>query len=177
LPIAYVLTAELRIKLKEPIGKLIRGSFTETAEELKNLIAQENPQTIIAVGDTVSENLAKSRLFPKLWVIDNKVMRKAIQPIPFMAKTTMHIRNPPGTITEEAVSAIREGLENRESVQIVVDGEEDLLTLIAIVYAPENALVVYGQPNEGIVVVKVTPEKRKEVVGILDDMRNVRKAK
>ena len=178
MPIAYVLTNKLRIRLKEPIGKLIRGSFTETAEELKSLMTREESLPIlITVGDTVSNNLSKNHLLPKLSVVDNKAMRRTIRPIQFTAKTVLHVGNPPGTITEEAVSAIREGLKNQERVMIVVDGEEDLLTLVAIAYAPENAFVVYGQPNEGIVVAKVTTEKRSEVAGILDSMRVARKAK
>lgn len=178
MPIAYVITNELRTRLKEPIGQLTRGSFTETAEKLKSLMTgEEKPPILITVGDTVSNNLAENHLLPKLSVVDNKAMRRTIRPIPFTAKTVLHVGNPPGTITEEAVSAIREGLESQERVLIVVDGEEDLLTLVAIAYAPENAFVVYGQPNEGIVVVKVTTEKRREVIGILDSMKVARKAK
>ncbi len=44
---------------------------------------------------------------------------------------TVHVNNPQGTITEEAISAIKEALEKNEHTHIVVDGEEDLLTLIA----------------------------------------------
>ncbi|MDI6805914.1 MAG: DUF359 domain-containing protein, partial [Candidatus Bathyarchaeia archaeon] len=59
----------------------------------------------------------------------------------------------------------------------IVDGEEDLLTLIAVLYAPQNSFVVYGQPYEGIVVVKVTPEKKAEVSEILKTMETARKTK
>jgi len=68
-------------------------------------------------------------------------------------------------------------LEDDELVHIVVDGEEDLLVIVAVLYAPEGSLVVYGQPGEGIVVVRVTGEKRAEAVGILKAMEIVRKAK
>jgi len=49
--------------------------------------------------------------------------------------------------------------------------------LITVLYAPENSLVVYGQPREGIVVVKVTPEKKASAANFLKAMKNVRKAK
>jgi uncharacterized protein (UPF0218 family) len=52
-----------------------------------------------------------------------------------------------------------------------------LLALIAVLYAPEKSLVVYGQPYEGIVVVKVTSEKKAEATEILKAMKTVRKAK
>ena len=89
----------------------------------------------------------------------------------------VYVKNPPGTITEEAIVAIKEALESPKHVHILVDGEEDLLVLIAVFYAPEKSLVVYGQPYEGIVVVKVTSEKKAEAAEILKAMKTVRKAK
>jgi len=175
--VAYILTPELRIGLKKPIGMLIRGSFTETMKRLKDIIEKESPTGIISVGDTVSKNLVGNRIFPQLSIVDNRVMRRHVQPISLTAQRTVYVRNPPGTITEEAIVTIQEVLKNKCQVKIVVDGEEDLLTLIAVLYAPENAFVVYGQPYEGIVVVKVTPEKKVEVARILNSMEKVRKAK
>jgi len=173
----YSLTPELRTKLKKPIGTLIRGSFAETMKRLKDMTEKEKPVAIISVGDTVSKNLAKNHLFPQVSIIDNRVMRKGIQPIPLTAEKTIYTRNPPGTITEEAVAAIQEALKSNCHVRIIVDGEEDLLTLIAILQGPENSFVVYGQPHEGVVVVKATPEKKAEIAEILKAMENVRKAK
>jgi uncharacterized protein (UPF0218 family) len=173
----YRLTPELRKKLKQPIGTLIRGSFNETMKKLKDLVEKENPPMIISVGDSVSKNLTKSNMFPKLCIVDNKVMRKRIQPIALKADKTFYVRNPPATITEEAFATIQEALEHNRRVKIVVDGEEDLLTLAAVLYAPENSFVVYGQPLEGTVVVKVTTQKKKEVTEVLKTMEVFRKAK
>jgi uncharacterized protein (UPF0218 family) len=175
--IAYVLTPELRIKLKKPIGMLIRGSFAETMKIFKDMTEKEKPAVIISVGDTVSKNLEKNHVFPQLSIVDNKVMRRNIQPIPLKAERTIHIKNPAGTITEEAIGAIQEALKNNCHVKIVADGEEDLLTLIAVLYSPENSFIIYGQPHEGIVVVKSTKEKKAEVALILGAMENIRKAK
>ena len=49
------------------------------------------------------------------------------------------------------------------SLFLVVDGEEDLLALPSILFAPLNAYVLYGQPNEGIVVVSVTESLKIKV--------------
>jgi uncharacterized protein (UPF0218 family) len=175
--IAYSLTPELRKKLKKPIATLIRGSFAETMKRFKDIVEKENPSVIISVGDTVSRNLVKNHVLPQLSIVDNRVMRKDVQPAPLTAEKIIHVKNPPGTITEEALAAIREALKSNCRVEIVVDGEEDLLTLIAVLYAPENSCVIYGQPYEGIVLVKVTSEKKAEVAEILKAMENVRKAK
>jgi len=173
----YILTPELRIKLKAPIGTLIRGSFVETMKIFKDMTEKEKSAVIISVGDTVSRNLVEKHILPQLSIVDNRVMRRSVKPIPFAAVKTIHVKNPPGTITEEALEAIKEAIKSNCRVKIVVDGEEDLLTLIAVLYSPENSFVIYGQPYEGVVVVKVTPEKKAEVAEILRAMENVRKTK
>jgi uncharacterized protein (UPF0218 family) len=177
MPVAYVLTPELRIGLKAPIGTLIQGSFAETMKIFKDIVEKEKPTLIISVGDVVTRNLLKNKVKVHLAIVDNRVMRKAARPVFYRMERTLYAENPQGAITEEAVSVIREALERNCSVKIVVDGEEDLLTLIAVLHSPEKSFVVYGQPREGIVVVKVTPEKKDAVAKILKLMGNARKAK
>jgi hypothetical protein len=177
MPIAYIVTPKLRTKLKEPFGTLIQGTFSETMNKLETIAESEKPPRIISVGDTVSRNLHEHGVNPQLSITDNKRMRKRIQPRIFPAKSVFRVKNPQGTITEEAITAIHEALESGEQTQIIVDGEEDLLTLIAVLHAPEGSLVVYGQPYKGIVVVKVTPEKKAKVMEILKAMKIARKAK
>lgn len=175
--IAYNLTQDLRKRLKEPLGILIRGAFAETISRFKTMIEEEKPPCIISVGDTVSKNLERNQVFPRISIIDNVAMRRNAKPYSLTAEKTLYIRNPPATITDEALLAVQDALKTGNRTKIVVEGEEDLLALVAILYAPENTFVVYGQPYEGIVVVKATPEKRAEVSGILRMMENARKAK
>ena len=175
--VAYNLKPELQAKFKEPFGTLVRGSFSETMDKLGIMAEREKPPKIISVGDTVSRNLHEHKINPQLSITDNKRMRRKIQPRIFPAKKVVRVKNPQGTITEAAIAAIKKSLESNENVHIVVDGEEDLLTLIAVLYAPEESLVVYGQPYKGIVIVKVTPEKKAEALEILKAMKTARKAK
>jgi len=170
--VIYTLTSELRIKLKSPIGTLIKGNFSETMQKFRDIVAKEKPNFIISVGDTVSKNLVRNKVQLKISILDNKCMRKKTQPTYFPVERTIYVRNPQGTITEEAINAIQDAMKIDGHVKIVVDGEEDLLTLIAVFRAPENSFVVYGQPYEGIVVVKVTSEKKDEVAEILKAMKS-----
>jgi hypothetical protein len=55
-------------------------------------------------------------------------------------------------------------------VTIDVDGEEDLATLPAILATPVGGSVVYGQPDEGMVLVAVTPAARREARSLLGRM-------
>lgn len=169
--IAYSLPTKLRRKLKKPLGNLIRGSYEEVMEELKLLIEKEKPPCVVSVGDVVSRNLSEKNFRPKLLIVDNRVMRSNVEPMKINADEEMHVKNPPGTITFEALKAIQKALEAPHTVKIVVEGEEDLLALPAIQFAPENSLIVYGQPREGVVVVKATLQKKAEVAEILEEMR------
>ena len=173
--IKYIITPELRIKLKEPFGTLIQGSFNETMSKMKELIEKEKPPKIISVGDVVSRNLHEHGVHPQLTIIDNKSLRNQAVLERMAAEKTVHVNNPQGTITKEALMAIKEAIDKDEHTHIVVDGEEDLLTLIAVLYAPENAVVVYGQPYKGVVVVKVTPQKKAQAEKFLKAMKPLEK--
>jgi len=153
-----------------PLGLLISGSSEHTAEKLKELIEDMRPGKIVTVGDGASESLTKEGIYPQVLILDNKIMRKPIAPIKVDTDQTLYLKNPPGTITDEAWQVIREALKQEKKVRIVVEGEEDLLTLVAVACAPENSVVIYGQPHEGIVVVKVTEETKEMVSKLIDEM-------
>ncbi|MCW4006705.1 MAG: DUF359 domain-containing protein [Candidatus Bathyarchaeota archaeon] len=169
--ITYSLTKELRAKLKEPFGAVIQGSFAQTMIQLEEIIETEKPPMIIAVGDVVSENLHVHAIKTNIAITDNKNLRQTVPPQSFPDKQAVQIKNPQGTITQEAITTIQKALENNAQTHIVVDGEEDLLTIVATLHAPEGALIVYGQPYEGIVVVKVNTEKQSQAKKILDEMK------
>ena len=171
---AYVLPLKLRRRLKKPLGELIKGSFEETVSVFKQIVEREKPPGIVSVGDAVSKNLVENGICPNVLIVDNRIMRKNITPVSLIADVEKRVKNPPGTITFEALNAIREALKVNHRTKIVVDGEEDLLALCAILYAPENFFVVYGQPCEGIVVVKATKQKKDEVAGILRAMETAK---
>lgn len=175
--IAYRINSKLRNKLHAPFGILITGSLSENKEQLDEIIQKHQPSIIISVGDMVSRYLSEYLYKPKIIIIDNKCMRKKIVPRKYYVEKVFYARNPPGTITEEAIKTIKDALETDKRAQIVIDGEEDLLTLIAVLHAPEKALVIYGQPKEGLVVIKVTENKKAEVRKILKGMNSFRKTK
>lgn len=173
--IAYTITSELRIKLKDPFGSLIQGAPDETMGRMKDLVEKEKPPKIISVGDIVSRNLHIYNINPQLTIVDNISLREQAMPQEAAVEKTVYVNNPQGTITQEAIFAVKEALERNEHTHIVVEGEEDLLTLIAVLYAPENAFVVYGQPYSGIVVVKVTSEKKAQAQEFLNTMKSFEK--
>jgi uncharacterized protein (UPF0218 family) len=173
--VAYSITAKLRTKFKEPFGTLIQGSFPQTMSKMKELVGSEKPPTLISVGDVVSHNLHEYNIHPQITIIDNKFLRTQRMPELDSFEKMVNVNNPKGTITEESILAIKEAIEEKRHTHIVVNGEEDLLTLIAVLYAPENAYVVYGQPYSGIVVIKVTVEKKAQAQEFLNAMKPLEK--
>lgn len=170
------LSIELREKLKKPQGLLIEGSYEETMEKLRELIEKEKPSTVISVGDIVSQHMSKFGLSLDVLIVDNKTMRKAISPIVVDVDRTLYAKNPSGTITDEAWDAIRTAMKQEGRTKVLIDGEEDLLTIVTVLSAPDGALVVYGQPNVGVVAVRVTEDKRKKMRRIVDLMKETSKS-
>jgi uncharacterized protein (UPF0218 family) len=171
-----LLTTELRKELKKPQGLLIDGPFEETMKRLKEFIEEAKPSLVISVGDVVSRNMIEYGVPLNVLIVDNKVMRKPIQPITVDADQTLYAKNPPGAITDEAWAAIRSAVEQKGQTRVMVDGEEDLLTIVTVLSAPEGAIVVYGQPHMGIVVVKVTEETKERMRRFVDAMEEASKS-
>jgi len=167
---SVTITPILRRQLKNPLGTLLEGTPDETMNQLSQLILQEKPKFIISVGDIVSRNMLKQGIQTQIVIVDNRVMRETAEPIKTRINRKVNIKNPPGTVTPEAWAVIDEALKHSQPTQVTVDGEEDLLALVAILKAPESSLVVYGQPHEGVVVVKVDDTIKKEVTRIIQAM-------
>ena len=169
----HFLTDALRAQLKSPLGTLLKGSFSQTIKEFEKITKTKEPTMIISVGDAISEALLKNNIFPKVLIVDCTVMRKPIAPFATESYETISVRNKVGTISDEAWTVIESAIKQPSKVKIVVEGEEDLLALVAISSAPKNAFVVYGQPNEGMVVVEVTSRKKGEIKEIVNMMEYV----
>jgi hypothetical protein len=55
-------------------------------------------------------------------------------------------------------------LHDKTKRSLIIDGEEDLLTLPAILFAPLNVYIVYGQFEEGIVALPVTEDLKEKIL-------------
>jgi len=170
----FRLTEKVRTRVKHPLGSLIVGSSEKTMKTLKEIVEREKPTKLFAVGDSVTSSMMEHGINADLYIIDNKIMRKPIEAISIKGIRAIEARNPPGMITIEAWEAAKQGMGDSSITCIVIDGEEDLLTLPIIKFAPEGAIVVYGQPHVGIVLVRVTERKRKEIESLIEEMEVMR---
>ena len=164
-----LLTEGQRQSLKEPLGQLIAGSTSECNQALKRVQDDEKPRLLILVGDTISRNALHSGIRANVIIIDNKEMRAGAVEFTHGKARVFRTVNPQGTIDLLAWEAVAEAVQKGEGA-VLVDGEEDLLTLVAIIAAPVGSIVAYGQPGEGIVVVRVTVKKKNEIQALVDEM-------
>lgn len=155
----------LRGELKDPLGPI----FTDT-----DALLAECDGPVVAVGDIVTYHLLQADARPDVALIDGKTKRERVEQEVreaidgFDHRTT--VANPPATLTEELLVALREAVDREGTTVIEVKGEEDLAALPAVLAAPLGAAVVYGQPDEGMVLATVTAERRERVRFLLGEM-------
>jgi GTP-dependent dephospho-CoA kinase len=161
------LPESLRANLKKPLGLLLKDSEITKDNVLKN-IGQCAP--LITVGDVTTEKLVKFGIIPSLQIVDSLEKRQKRNLPGGMVKTSLNCNNPPAEITDESIATINRAFHMDTPVRIIVNGEEDLLVLPVILFAPENSVVMYGQPNEGLVIVKISEEIRNKARAVMDSM-------
>ena len=157
----------LRDQMKVPLGILLLENQTQKNEIQKHLT---DNSYIITVGDRTTEKMINFDLIPSLQIIDGQEKREKREPPKLENATELTVDNPAAQITSQSISAIKKAFTMKSPVRILVDGEEDLLVLPACVHAPDNAVVMYGQPHEGLVIAKITTEIRNKAQSLLDLM-------
>ncbi|MCL4359981.1 DUF359 domain-containing protein [Patescibacteria group bacterium] len=165
-----IMPESLRTILSQPLGKIL-------SEKDFNTILSHQKRPLITVGDVTTERFLKSGVTPDIMIIDHRVGRKEYAPLRSLFNTlilhSIRVKSGPGFISAEATVAVKNavqrgrGEERKRGVVIEVDGEEDLLALCAIRYAPHGAHVYYGQPGEGMVEVVITEAVRQKVIELL----------
>lgn len=160
------LNPKLREQLKTPLGILIQEKDTTLQNILKHI--PENSY-VITVGDATTEKMLNFGIVPSLQIIDG-LEKRSKRELPKSSATKILCQNPPAQITDESIDAIKKAYASRPPTQILVTGEEDLLVIPACIHAPRNSVVLYGQPNEGLVIVQVTDEIRNKTKNLLESM-------
>ena len=138
-------------------------------DDIKKVLPVVENKLLITVGDVVSQSCNDMGRPPDIRIIDFKTKRH------FLTKLShprgVKAKNSPGTINTEAVAAyqiaVKDYISNKKPQTLIIDGEEDLLALPAILLAPLGSVVLYGQFDMGIVVNEVTEEKKQNVERLL----------
>ncbi len=161
----------LRSQLQKPLGPVV------TINQLIVTLTENYPSVVISVGDVITKALLQKKVVPSIQIIDDKKQRKLIPAKYRLARLSNPIkaRNVPGTISRASVKAFIKAIDlffsTKKPQQIVIDGEEDLTALAAILLSPLNSQVVYGQPGEGVVAVIVDEIAKDKIKHILQKFK------
>lgn len=161
---AYSLPDDLRATLAKPLGRVFEGGEV-SGEEFRELI-RATPMAV-TVGDRVTDTLAEMGRTPDVQVVDGVERRAKRSPPEVPFSRVIRVKNPAGAITDDAIEGMLEAFAGKKPVRVEVEGEEDLLAMVAIAVAPVSAVVFYGQPGVGVVAVKadgVTKSRNRTIL-------------
>ena len=165
--VRYRLPENLRDELKRPIGHIL---------DEKTLISYLRKRDfIVSVGDMVTATILKYGVIPKIAIIDFRCKRRdcgeeIYNVLKDYGNIKIKVKNPASVITEKLWNAVKKAYEicKEKTVCIIVDGEEDMASLIAILFAPSSGTVIYGLPNKGVILVDVTEREKDMVYKVLE---------
>jgi len=154
--------------LKIPLGVLLPIGQDNKTNIQKYL---SDNSYIITVGDRTTEKMIDFDLIPSLQIIDGLEKRIKRDILKLGSAFELKIDNPAAEITLESIEIIKKAFTMNSPIRLTVNGEEDLLVLPVCIHAPENSVILYGQPNKGLVLVQITTEIRNKAQALLDLMK------
>lgn len=164
------LTSELRDEFKITVGKIYR-SVEEALEHIDGCLC--------IVGDESSKRAITFGRYPEIIVIDYRTRREfpKNEYIKFFSKVGTYERfyvvNPPGTITPElwrCLHRVMEAVNAGMRAMVIVDGEEDLVSIPMIVLLPKGWYLMYGMPGMGVQTLYIDDDIRERALKALHIM-------
>lgn len=186
----------LRSLLQKPLGKVL-ASLQSIQNSLRNLSSLSDvSDLVVSVGDMSTQTFLDAGFKPHLSIIDQKLARRPVNTLKSFGDpstyTLYRLTSGPGYISVDAINLLHRLLQVpnlqkisipgirqipgisgiRKPVVILVSGEEDLLTLPAVLFAPDGSTVYYGQPphagkKSGLVEVKVNQRSRSRALTLI----------
>lgn len=164
---SHRLPERFRPILKRPFGILVKNEHINV-RSIERIL--DGCFLLVSVGDATTEKLLSLGFRPDVEVVDSLEMRMHRSLPSSQYKTELKVSNEAGHITDEAIYAVSNALYAKKPVRIIVFGEEDLLALPIIATYPNDSVVSYGQPNSGMVLIRINNEFRKSATSILNEM-------
>ncbi|MHA2187273.1 MAG: DUF359 domain-containing protein [Candidatus Thorarchaeota archaeon] len=161
-----------RSDLKAPKGDVFHVKEGPPEQRVVKRLNEEQPLQVIAVGDVTCATIIEAGFQPDVSVVDGITKRGKFEGT-FTAEEEYVIFNPAATIYPEAWSAIDTAINDGVKSLVIVEGEEDLMGFPAVLLAPIGSVMLYGQPDVGIVWVPVTDENQNLAKALLNNMPKI----
>ncbi len=165
------------IRLPDDQRDVFKAPLGPVVDDIEAALAQASG-SVVAVGDVVTGALLTASHRPSVAVVDGRSERErvdaSLRDLPDRFASIVEVSNPPGTITADLVNGLRTAFRRTEPTCVVVDGEEDLAVVPIVLGADPGTTVLYGQPDEGVVVVTVDQTVRERTKSLLERMEGDR---
>lgn len=145
---------------------LFRKPFGTLYPSLDPVLPIITGKIFFSVGDVVTSHLLRAGYLPYVAIIDGQTMRRPYEGVSIKDYRVIQVENPAGCITDALSHAAHEAA-NSFHIVIQVEGEEDLAVLPLAQAAPDGSLILYGQPGEGVVVLEISDQTKKQVSDLL----------
>ncbi len=158
----FRLPQTLRNELQKPFGKILH----KVPDKLEG-------SKVITIGDITTQEFNKKSINQILSIVDFQVQREEkfteISELVFNGKTEIEkVKNLAGEINGKIFGKIKNSLESKNRKIILIDGEEDLIVIPAILISPLGFRIYYGQPNVGLVEIIVKEEIKEKIYKLLN---------
>jgi len=160
---------KLREQLSRPFSRVL--GIGQAAKILKI-----HKGMLICIGDKSAHNLISRNIIPHICIYDGICKRKPVSEKIIneiekeYAGEISLVKNPASEITleleEKIIELVKKG---RGAIKVI--GEDDLAALVSFANASLGSIVAYGQPNEGIVLVEITPRQKDRAKDLIKRVR------
>jgi len=155
------------LRLPDEFRDLFKRPFGILFKTIDEVIPHLSGRTVYTVGDVVTDTLLSRGIYPDIAIIDGYTMRSPFLKTPLYAGArTIKVANPAGMITNELILGLDDAVSDTPAL-VFVEGEEDLAVIPLVLAAEDGAVILYGQPNEGVVLRLVDDEARMEARKLL----------
>ncbi len=154
------LPEQMRSGLKTPKGEIFAVKDGPPEDRVVTRLNDIEPSVVVAVGDVTSETVTAAGYTPDVCIVDGTTKRGNYD-LSLDGEIEYTIYNPAATIYPEAWSVIDTAIHDTQKSLVFVEGEEDLMGFPAVLLAPEGAVMLYGQPDVGIIWVSVNAVNAK----------------
>lgn len=140
-----------------------RQFFSQPQGEIVDQPKSQDSTLICVVGDHSLEKFIKNKWPYDLAVYDLKEQRQIVKSSTLInLNPDITVKNPAGSISLELIQALT------VHKLIFVEGEEDLAAVALMLLLSLGSKIYYGQPNQGLIQMEITEEKKDQFYQILN---------
>ena len=158
-----------RDDLKSPKGDVYHIKDGPPEKRVVERIYDENPDIVVAVGDVTCATVLDEGYKPDVSIVDG-ITKRGVYERKFEGDIEYIVYNPPATLYPETWSAIDTAIWDGLHSLVNVEGEEDLMGFPAVLLAPENSVLIYGQPDVGIIWVPINQTNKQLARDLMSKM-------